>query len=251
MDSLYYHYTSADVLLKLLEPVLSGSDEIVFHASEISCMNDVLENKIVAEELFSQSRDVKARLKKAREDFNCSCFVLSLGMNCHESIPMWSMYGDDFAGVCLQFHRLDKRVKYGNSKGCIPDEKQLIECEYKPQDNIRKIASELRKLFGESSDTKAAYQKLLLASCALKTLPFKYENECRYVLFTNKFKFKSSRYGIVRYVDMPLPLSSLKKIYVGPLASDVTEQSIRQIVTRINQDKGMNIKFVRSNLKIR
>lgn len=131
-NNLVYHYTSLEVLLKLLDNIKDG--KLFFHASYIPYMNDTREfhygfNQLlklipqIENELFVENKERlshfwnndelrNAYLKMLNENF-CLPFVVCF-CNSRDYLPQWGMYGDKGKGVSLGFDLQDyyRKVNY-------------------------------------------------------------------------------------------------------------------------------------------
>lgn len=133
-----YHYTSMDVLLKLIQSVKVINEEecFVFQATNIFFMNDPKEFIFGQEMLMDVLRDIEydkdvdynlrlsstfskkeekseeVWLKELLDEIqkqNGSPYVISFSRN-EDSLPMWLNYGDGGKGVCLAFAEYRSKV---------------------------------------------------------------------------------------------------------------------------------------------
>lgn len=120
-NNLVYHYTSLEVLLKLLDSIKDG--KIVFHASFIQQMNDPLEfiygikqiMRLLPEienKLFVENKDRLSHVWKNDELRNEHLKMLSKNFylpfvvcfcNSRDYLPQWVMYGNKGKGVSIGF----------------------------------------------------------------------------------------------------------------------------------------------------
>ena len=160
-------------------------------------MNDYRENQLIENHLFSKSETFMKNIESELKNWNLKCCVLSLGVSCADNIPMWSMYGNNFNGVCLAMKINEKSYNYHQINKIDKDKKILLKCEYKTLKQIKKIASELHKKFQSNSNKVEVIQEIALASCAIKRCCFEYEKEVRFVEYSNDLQYKIGRYGMI------------------------------------------------------
>jgi hypothetical protein len=116
-----YHYTSIDILLKLLDGI--KDDHFVFHGSYILNMNDPTEFKYgfkqiieilpkIEDELLVENKDRLSRvwndddIREMHLQMMCRTFRLPFVVcfsNNRDHLPQWGMYGDKGRGVSLGF----------------------------------------------------------------------------------------------------------------------------------------------------
>lgn len=194
----------------------------------ISVLNQELEGYNTPQESF----DIIMQHYYAKEK---TPFVLSFS-GAEDSLPMWSMYGNNGHGVCL----------------CI-DEKMLIKIETELITNVvlsvlyvnetnndiithqiinNTINNECERYYrevGGLTDTDTIIMKKIVTlgilipfvSSYIKNNSFKYEQEKRIVCFARDFKkqvmFRTTETGkIIPYVKVPLPKNCVKSIILGP-----------------------------------
>lgn len=138
--SIAYHYTSLEVLQKLIEGIVEkdGQRYFVFHASSIFSMNDPQEfywgYQIVLNQLKSLDKKhhtkgifkISTFAEHYSQELFYQVFIDSLYKQklipfiicfstCRDSLPMWSMYSKNGKGVCLGFRHLDTFLHLENN----------------------------------------------------------------------------------------------------------------------------------------
>ena len=158
-------------------------------------------------------------------------FVVSLSQTMN-SIPMWYMYADKGNGVCIA---IDQDVLFDSlNKKWIPI---LVNYEYDILDNLLSeticgLIKESYSLYFNSLNLKDDYMSLwnkkithLKAMCTtispfFKNEQFKFEKEMRIINYENDINNVNfrNRKGetLIPYVDFPVPVNSIKYIYLGP-----------------------------------
>ena len=279
-----YHYTSLDAFYNILADV--EEDFFTFRAGSVYTMNDVQEMKLGYEYLKEYLPKVEKRLGIKQEDklFNMfkdvkknenisekfgewlinddlTNFVVSFSSS-PNILPMWTLYGGNGAGVCLEFSPYIIK-EYYNKNGI--DENLLIkECVYNRDDIEELMMSELHivyKLFlDENSDeqrlnplTKAKYLATMcgITGAYVKHPCFEYEQEVRMTVFRpiNDWNYGESRNGNrIVYVNVPIPLKALNNIVIGP-AADMDK--VRKALVMSLRTKGIHIDPTQSTMPYR
>jgi len=218
------HYTSLEVLDKILNGALNESDGfITLHLSQISMMNDAGEGDFVLSRFFTDSMK-KSELKKEWDSEyypNHTPFVFSTVATDVEtrnrgSLPMWKMYGDNCKGVLI---RLNWKLlgKYCEERGYM-----FSACNYKSTQEISKMVADLNR-------RNATFQEIMQHSCFAKQLCWNYENEWRVVAFGNQdmIRTKTTSRGIIEYIELKIPLELIEEVCIGPLCvQDTTCSSL-------------------------
>lgn len=255
-----YHYTSTEVLCKLLGLCHHQGDKksMMFWASSAYAMSDIMEMQNGYDFLRSFLNNYEESIPEEEKlcsfmansgdeffngnekDFFLSKektpFVVSFSMD-KDSYPMWELYGDKGKGVCLVF---DENI--------IKEDQDLkkLKINYhavaymkdNPIENQtwlslgRMLRNEVRR--GHfitdllpNEKTKEAFKKLFLSeicpiiSAFIKTDQYNFENEYRLLSIDDSegsnVHFRVSSHGyVIPYIDLPIPLSSLQKVIIGP-----------------------------------
>lgn len=244
-----YHYTSMDVLRNLLTYNKNIGDNMLFHASSVYYMNDskefkqsykCIESKELYEEVLNEVR--------SGEPFLIS---FSSSLENEDFIPLWKMYGDDGYGVCLKFdtQELTQAVKMFCDKNNIHVEFNY--CSTTLKHDPSKYADSINERIKHIHDRIADIRELAF----YKHESWKYENEYRFMFFDelcNKYKnieFKTIGHEIVPYMKIPIPISALKKIVVGPKAD--FEKSLRAITLMRAQYNGQYFEIYQSKTTLK
>ncbi len=276
-----YHYTSTEVLCKLLEHCHQQGDKksMMFWASSAYAMNDIMEmqngydflrsflnnyedNIPEEERLYSfmtQSGDVF--FNGNEKDFFLSeektPFVVSFSMD-GDSYPMWEIYGDKGKGVCLVFDENIIKEDQDLKKLKINYHAVAYMKDNPIENDIwislgRMLRNEVRRnhFINEllpNEKTKETFKKLFLSeicpfvSAFIKIGQYSFENEFRLLSIDDSegsnVHFRVSSHGnVIPYIDLPIPLSSLHKVIVGPnLASQLSVSNLEHML-RANGSK--------------
>lgn len=279
-----YHYTSMDTFYKLIEGIKDGY--FTFHAGSVYTMNDSQEmilgyEKILKylpcveeklnlkqeEKLFNFFRDSKENEDIMREFGNLlnnddtSNFVVSFS-SAPDILPMWSLYGGQGTGVCLEFSPYVIKEYYKGKN--IEKDLQIDECVYKEDDvkelMIRRLTI-IYKQFLDKNNTemrlnplnKAKYIATMcgIAGAYVKHICFEYEKEVRMNVFRSKEKwfFDNTKNGhYVTYVNVPIPVDALKGIIIGPAAEI---DKVRNVIIMLLRTKGIHIEPTQSKVPYR
>ena len=269
-----YHYTSMDALCSMLSEYRKNCStrNLIFWASSIFTMNDpremlhgaeVLEILLPAiEKLFGlpseNSLDIKnLDREKVLKDTTKTPFVLSFTAN-EDELGMWNLYGDNGCGVSLILSKDVKSIplEEGNCSG-------LVKVNYeKGVDNYPNLANIFNNGIIEWSNydesakilecKERTLSKLFTQLCPyIKSEAYKNENEYR-ICYTNvpyrSVKFRTKNKSIIPYVEVPLPVKSLRGILLGPCCNpEMVEQSLRFLLDACELD----IDILSSNISYR
>ena len=176
-------------------------------------------------------------------------FVISLSKE-RDFLPMWETYADSGKGIALGLYLQNFKypIETENGTKLIDLTKNVYALDMSYGDfsikdtMIKYIKNILYPNYLEKAKAKTNQQELkklqvdtlflisLSASAMLKHDGFKYENEARYFkTCTNAsdIKFKESGKRLTPYIDVPIPLSDLKEIVIGPCCDkELTEEII-------------------------
>ena len=228
-DSVIYHYTTWSTLFNgILSNENISSGKAVLRAYSINYMNDESEG-LQLPYLFSDIEKEKypnpsnkiasarmSRYEMFRYTARCNklkLFSISFSHN-PDSLPMWNYYGQNGRGLSIGFNVSDILYQGYNLYDCIYDnckKSELGNCLY---DNYRgrRIVDKVGLLF---KDDHFEYE----AECRIPILSFdkKYCLNSREQFFPINYDIKDGL--IVPYVDIYLPLTAIKEIYIGPTSS--------------------------------
>lgn len=174
-------------------------------------------------------------------------FVISLSKE-RDFLPMWETYADSGKGIALGLNLQNFKNPIKTEKGTklidLTKKVYALDMSYgdfSTNDTMIKYTknilypSYLEKAKTNQQDLKKLQVDTLFlislsASTMLKHDGFKYENEVRYFkTCTNvsDIKFKESGKRLIPYIDVPIPLSDLKEIVIGPCCNkELTEEII-------------------------
>ncbi|GEM_PF-486737 len=289
-----YHYTSADVLNKLLEGIVEDHDSekksFVFHANSLFSMNDPTELVYGCELIWKELPKIEEQLKideeqfrlskfwtfvnteKNEQELNCqfidalyenpsSPFVICFSRVC-DSLPLWTMYGDNGYGVCLKFAQSVLQIegkKYAPKVNILRNI-GVVDVEYGKwgTDSIlRKTLVDLYsnyykdvKQLQSSQEIQQAKLDFLLLLCVvvatfLKNEAYEYEKESRLLCYeTNddRIFYDTNRIGqLISYKKIKISTEYLKEIIVGPCADFKSTERILKQLTRKYGLEGVHI----------
>lgn len=239
------HYTSMDTFIRIIEG--TKDDCSIFHAGSIYTMNDRKEMILGYEFIKKYLPDVEKELKVSNEDRllnmypdetrnkeiydyfgdtmindDITSFVVSFSGQ-SDILPMWSLYGDIGAGICLEFapYRIKEYYKQLPNHTFVSIER----CRYNEEEIKLYLMNSLKivyRLFLENVDKDKRKQPLekakylatmcnLLGTC-IKHEGFAYEQEIRMIFYKDKenWLFKPTiDYHLSAYVEVPIPISAL------------------------------------------
>jgi len=252
-----YQYTNIEALFNgiiVKEP--KADEEICLWASHCMYLNDPTEMKIGQEYFGEISNLFFTEKDETDSDGDLECFITSFSTT-QDSLPMWSMYGKNGAGVALGFDRdlirrdsedaplcrcvyLDEEIKDKITSIGERFEEEKKETDNKDQSENQKALSALlllailfiaftsKKIMKELLEHITPY--LLFIICA-KHPAYRYENEVRLLVLSDKnsdIKYRYQNNLIIPYVENFFPKKALKEIWIGPTNDmDRTEKSLR------------------------
>jgi hypothetical protein len=242
-----YQYTNIEALFNgiIVKDPQKINEEICLWASHYMYLNDPTEietGQKYFEEILSQYF-IEEDNNDAKNDSICDAeyFITSFSTTM-DSLPMWSMYGKNGAGIALGFDR-DLIHKGSN-------EVFLYKCVYLDKDVKDKIASFcerykrkkmtiealkltiiivfLAALFGKNEKHIAeqlddsGIMSFLLFMMFAKNPAYEYENEIRLLIQPDKdSKISKNKYRcqnnlIIPYIENFFPKKALKEVWIGP-----------------------------------
>lgn len=281
---LVYHYTSLATFKKLLDGIDNGN--FVFHASNVRSLNDTSEFIYGFKELRrllpnieddigikENKRRISCVIQREENDIlhnwndlftdilmegNLTPFVVSMSAS-GDSIPMWSMYGDQGRGISIGFDVANIYTNKVSNNG-----QQLLDfTQYslngvhaiKIQQNLSRshpaymyskmiYSKHLKDICSSLSDEdlvlsqmKALCKMAVITSAYFKHPGFMFENEWRIIGFAQGAKdvlYKiNSNDNLVPYIKLRLPISSLRKVILGPCFKDTSQKNIIANMIRI------------------
>lgn len=250
-----YHYTSMDTFYKLIEGINDGC--FTFHAGSVYTMNDsqemilgyknikkylpVIEDRLnipIEERLLNlasnktDNRIISDQFGKWMINDDTTTFIISFSAT-PDILPMWTLYGGNSTGVCLEFSPYEIKKYYEQKM----NEKNLLieKCVYKETDIENLLLNDLEviyKMFLKQNDKskrndsniKAQYLATMcgVIGAFVKHIGFEYEQEIRMTVFRKKEHWnfiETCHHHRAVYVKLAIPIKALTGIIVGPAAN--------------------------------
>lgn len=252
-----WHYTSFETLTKILDPskeCIKDRKMLNFRFGNPLQTNDKKEVHFFEEFVYKGKigNELKQQVENVKEDIG-KPFILSLihhrenprnYLSCE--IPMWRMYGNQFAGVRLKFD-YQKMEKYCKSSSDISLEK----CTYLTKTKMEEKGKSIRDTFMQSNvDTEL--KKIYKASVCYKTYDWEHENEWRLIVWSNdnnKIDFNPQNGRL--FIPQEIPLDWLTAVEIGPKADyEACEGSLQLIKEKLGSISENHFKIKRSKLEI-
>lgn len=248
-----YHYTSVDVLEKILTDSI-GKDYFILRGTNIEYLNDIKELNLAiellqetAQEFEYQGRDIGSKklsawfnqnnLKNILNNFGLRSapFITSFSEN-SDSLPMWSMYGNNGNGIAIGSRK--SNIKTENNEflrwGRCTYDKQLFKNLFQSflpdlYTNITVNGIQISIGPGMLSNDLSFYFG------TLKHASFEYEKEWRLMkqlnLDRHQIKFHPSNGILKPFIENKFPKSDLKKIVIGPCADkELSKRSLQMLL---------------------
>lgn len=215
-----YHYTSIETLCAIAAFISEG--RITLRANNHKKMNDPNDCRYFIEETFRgmNIENGKNDLLNLYEEYS-NAYITSFS-ELKDDLHMWNCYGDNGHGIALginsyYLHEFAQTLAYSGKISCLPHK-----CKYMRTDEIMKLYASTT-LSGICSDTTIAktVTDIIVQNTNLVKHPcYKYEQEWRVVFSGNKKdleKYPASLYHKTGdFFSVPIPLSEIKEIVVGP-----------------------------------
>lgn len=277
-----YHYTSMDTFFKIVKDVKDGI--FTFRAGSVYTMNDRQEMKlgydyikkiipeidkkrnISPEDRFLHYTTEIEKNKNIEENFgdwlindDTTCFVVSFSKT-PDILPMWSLYGDKGAGVCLEFspdiieqYYKTNNEKYFHIEECVYNEDMIRRFLERPIEHYYDMYLKSKVSNENVLTQKARYFATLCctAGAYIKCPGFEYEKEIRMSVLRNKkdWQFNETSYhNRSVYVEVPIPINALTGLIVGPTAN---MSDVRNPIIMYLRAKGICINPVQSKIPFR
>lgn len=244
-DKILYHYTSVDALLGgiIVKDKPRPGKEICLWATNCRYMNDPEElntgiqfaNKVL-DSFFDESMQDDCKQKEEEERLKDKTYITSFS-SAVDCLPMWGMYGQNGRGLALGFDAAVLKTSFN-----------LLKCVYATEENEKWLKEEFSKWveapgdWRKQMDGKNIFSKIfeslgyLLGTYVLlwalgKHSAYVYEKEMRSMLILEErnqgtkdssvakkeiIKYRLKNNLIVPYVELYLPKSALKEIWIGP-----------------------------------
>lgn len=260
MKNILYHYSSLEVLQKILEN--GDENHITLWATQIKYLNDIKEYLIAIKELqkrlidFDENlpkeqsknfqkllNDKRMRLFEWEEIEDDYPFIISFSKD-GDNLPMWNQYADNCKGVAIGFdtqilEKLTETCSVLKLKDCVYDLNSLND--YLDQ-NVKVIHKSL-ELTSCSTSLPLNYDSKILNEfhkhlSILKHSTFFYEKETRliYSAKNNEEPNFNLKNGIFKpYLVLKIPTKAIKEIVLGPLTSiEMLKVPIGRMMRKIN-----------------
>lgn len=271
---MYYHYTSFETFLKILNDIktFNGEKFLELYATRIDKVNDPTELEIsktqfvelltIYEEIhcICQSKSIAEQVASIDEsEFRRMCDSERKGhapyITCfskmEDFIPMWSLYGDKGHGVCLCFTD-DIGSECFVERGRIVLFGDVAYSNYVESNSIRRV---LELYYGIINDECNDSMENIIRDMYLGMSPFikndayKYENEYRVCVYNYSVGKCGTFYNCDKgYISLYVPLKALQKVVWGTkLPKGITESLIKQYFEK----EKYNIKIERSEIPFR
>lgn len=219
---LVYHYTDIDALLNgIIVSAPKSEEEICLRATRWTHLNDKEEIesglRLIGDGTTERLKFLSDGVRKYHEQSCSLSFCKS-----KDSLPMWGMYGKNGAGVMLAFDTNILRSIFGfRMQPCIYENTDY------DNDVINLLSSlDLGDSFKSLSNDSKLYLSFILTAVFVsirKNAAFNFEDEVRIIgLGNNHFglpkdiQYRISRGVITPYVNVFLPKSALKEVWLGP-----------------------------------
>lgn len=247
---MYYHYTSFETFLRILQGIeLEGKEPVLhLHATRIDKVNDPTEMSIKKSTLLKL---IKHYEKNLSHDIRIADKIKGLSQSTINDIiksekvdrppyvvcfskkgdylPMWSLYGDKHHGVCMCFSDDITKIKngailiYGDVAYSLRKESDSVnrglQLHYKypstNQENIESIVGEI----------------LYNISPFIKNNNYRYEHEFRICVYNyqEEEEFSVRYVSTDDFISLPVPVSSLKQVILGSkVPLKITEQLLQK-----------------------
>ena len=239
--SVLYHYTTQDGLLGILKESTLRATKIQYlnDASELvmplQLAKDILtERKIKLSEHEPQREKVIEMLDEvgAVPNINICVFAFCTERDC---LSQWRAYGIPGSAYSIGFSsaKLDETLT--------PSGFKLCPCDYYEVEEQHKIIEEFINQSIESATPRQFIGELLIKASAMKHKAFKDEGEWRLVSMAprsyedNEFGFRPGISTVVPYYSLPLDLSCIVEIIVGPSPHpELAKDAVRGLCHRYN-----------------
>lgn len=249
-----YHYTTLDTLCSILNKYRENKAQrnLIFWASSIFTMNDPQEMKHGVEvfkvlipfneNIYEISQEERLNIdildsEKILSDHSRTPFVISFSEN-RDDLAMWTMYGDGGHGVTLKFNKdlesypsfivgVSKPEKVYYGKGS--DKIQFIFQIY--NEGLLELRT-CKKEEQKKECREKTLSKLYTHICPfIKTGSYQNEKERRlsyYDVPSQFIKFRTKNKNIIPYIEVPIPVTFLEEIIIGPCCNfELAQSSIR------------------------
>lgn len=237
----YFHYTSIESLFHIV-----NSSAVWF--GSLAFMNDEMEgielHKILSEVLGEKYGTEKCKSTLELVDSTIDVFLrfqMSFSASSlKDDISQWRAYTDIGAGICIEFE-----------DGFLPSDSTKIDCVYDFKAKKKSIIENKKLKVNDLSIDSILSQEngaVDFANSVVETLlyfknkSFSPEQETRWVYSLDgandpRLKFRPHRLGLTTYMEVPVDLSKVKSITIGPQVLAQNKKTIEDFVI-INECSG-------------
>ena len=237
LKNLIYHYTSLSSLLSLVTGVDEDMKIFNFHATHAAFLNDPSENKLIMSTLTDLG--VKESLIELCDGLGGTPYIISF-CNTENNLSMWRLYGNKASGIALGFDE-NNIINYYKTNGIM----SLViheKCKYTTLPQLKRTIKDSKDYQEWKSSLSIREDLLPIARIMMNSLMYKYKSYEYEDEFRLGFKdvvskeFRINAKGLlIPYKSMPIPVSSLKSIAIGPSADfDKTKFSINKLLQTKN-----------------
>lgn len=243
-QKIIYHYTNIPALFN---GILSEND-ICLWATNAQYMNDPQEicfgHKLVSYTILDKESDNE--FEKTKNEFIKNSFITSFSYK-NDFLPMWSMYGENGAGISLGFN--SELLTNANQilLNCVYFSKtnhdEIVEYLMKVEEPMLSSIFNLKKIKTQNLPKKEKFEILknsshdllfyvlynIVTIVAAKNSAYSYEEEVRLMnLNPTNIKFRKQENIIVPYIEQHFPKDALQEIIIGPTNNmEQSESSLR------------------------
>ncbi len=215
LPKILYHYTSVDALNGIITQNEYRDNILRFWCTEHNFMNDPKEiirgRELVKKQLISKinNPELKKELLDSYLSEKAVYYILSLS-NKADILPMWSTYGQNGTGICLE---LD--TTYIENR-----EYDISKCAYSAEELLQQINSAI--IAKTDKEQRSLCLEIAPNSMLLKPPYYSYENEYRIMFLIShrekwlKPKLRLNRGIIAHFIEYEIPIKALKSIIIGP-----------------------------------
>lgn len=245
-DELYYYTDTSTLISGILR-----SKAICLWASRWSHLNDSQEliNGIEAIENIGGPSYLTEALYKS----NYLGHIISMSM-AKDSLPMWSMYGNEGKGVMMIFDAQELLKKYGGRiQPCIYSNSEY---DTAVVDKIVNFQDSLRFHWNKNQQLYASFIQSMHFVTLRKDYHYEYEKEVRIIGIGNPYydtekeiNYRYRKDKIIPYVEENIPKSALKGICFGPLS--VYENSQCALIEFLTKNDYKDVVITKSEIPYR
>lgn len=270
LRNMYYHYTSFETFLKILQDIQKEKSCISLRASRIDKVNDPNEMILTKKRFLSitnqyekthndkripsnaieqiEDEELNSLLKKEKEEHPpyIVCFSKE-----RDYLPMWSLYGDKHHGVCICFSEdIVEAIRQKNIDEIILDG-DIAYTNYMKSPVIQKIYDLYLNLIIDKVSEQNIKEEIvnLLVSLTpfIKSKHYKYEKEYRICIHNYiKEKTRDIKYDKEsEYLNLEIPLNSIHSVILGSkLPFDISKEILSNYLNQFE----CNIKIEHSQI---